>query len=104
MALLAITVSEATLAVGALLVFALLLLPAAVAHKVTTRPYVGMALSATLAVVTTWIGVAIGFYTDYPSSVCISLLAFVAYVATIGFGALSRALPGHLPTSLYSQR
>jgi zinc/manganese transport system permease protein len=104
MALLAVTVSEATLAVGALLVFALLLLPAAIAHKVTTRPYVGMALSATLAVVTTWIGVAIGFYTDYPSSVCISLLAFAAYVATIGFGALTRALAGHPPSGLYSQR
>jgi zinc/manganese transport system permease protein len=91
MALLAVTVSEATLAVGALLVFALVLLPAAIAHQVTTRPYAGMALAAALAVVTTWIGVAIGFYTDYPSSVCISLLAFVAYVAAIGFGALSRA-------------
>src|SRR5438874_4258454 len=38
MALLAVTVSEATLAVGALLVFALLLLPAAIAHQVTNRP------------------------------------------------------------------
>ncbi|PWT78616.1 MAG: metal ABC transporter permease [Chloroflexi bacterium] len=94
MVLLAVTVSEATLAVGALLVFALLLLPAAIAHKVTTRPYAGMALAATLAVVTTWMGVAIGFYTDYPSSVCISLLAFVAYIAAIGFGALPRVL-GH---------
>ena len=91
MVLLAVTVSVATLAVGALLVFALLLLPAAIAHKVTTRPYAGMALAATLAVVTTWMGVAIGFYTDYPSSVCISLLAFVAYVAAIGFGALAHA-------------
>jgi zinc/manganese transport system permease protein len=90
MVLLAVTVSEATLAVGALLVFALLLLPAAIAHQVTTRPYAGMALASTLAVVTTWMGVAIGFYTGYPSSVCISLLAFVAYVAAIGFGALSR--------------
>src|SRR5213082_1767693 len=38
MVLLAVTVSEATLAVGALLVFALLLLPAAIAQRVTTRP------------------------------------------------------------------
>jgi zinc/manganese transport system permease protein len=90
MVLLAVTVSEATLAVGALLVFALLLLPAAIAHKVTARPYAGMALAATLAVATTWMGVAIGFYTDYPSSVCISLLAFAAYVAAIGLGALPR--------------
>jgi zinc/manganese transport system permease protein len=92
MVLLAVTVSEATLAVGALLVFALLLLPAASAQKITTRPYAGMALAATLAMITTWIGVAIGYYTDFPSSVCISLLAFVAYVAVAGIGALLRSL------------
>ena len=84
MALLAVTVSEATLAVGALLVFALLLLPAAIAHQVTSRPYKALALAAGLAVALTWLGIATGFYTGYPSSVCISLLAFVSYVAVVG--------------------
>ncbi|GHO80279.1 ABC transporter permease [Ktedonobacter sp. SOSP1-85] len=82
MVLLAITVSEATLAVGALLVFALLLLPAAIAYQVVSRPLAALGLAAVLAVVCTWIGIAIGFYTGYPSSVCISLLAFVSYVPT----------------------
>jgi zinc/manganese transport system permease protein len=89
MVLLAVTVSEATIAVGALLVFALLLLPAAIAHQVTTRPYVGMGLAALLAVAFTWLGIMIGFYTGFPSSVCISLLAFAGYVASVGWGALS---------------
>ena len=84
MALLAVTVSEATLAVGALLVFALLLLPAAIAQQVTNRPYTALALAAGLAVALTWLGIATGFYTGYPSSVCISLLAFVSYVAVVG--------------------
>jgi zinc/manganese transport system permease protein len=84
MVLLAITVSDATLAVGALLVFALLLLPAAIAHQVTTHPYAALALSAGIAVILTWFGITIGFYTSYPSSVCISLLAFVSYVAVVG--------------------
>ncbi len=84
MVLLAVTVSEATLAVGALLVFALLLLPAAIAHQVSSRPGASLALSAGLAVAMTWLGIAIGFYTGYPSSVCISLLAFVSYVAVVG--------------------
>ena len=84
MVLLAVTVGEATLAVGALLVFALLLLPAATAHQVTTRPYATLALAAGLAVAFTWLGIAIGFYTGYPSSVCISLLAFVSYVVVVG--------------------
>src|SRR5205085_5421995 len=84
MVLLAVTVSEATLAVGALLVFALLLLPAAIAHQVTGRPYTALALAAGLAVIMTWLGITIGFYTGYPSSVCISLLAFASYVAVVG--------------------
>ncbi|HEY4386649.1 MAG TPA: metal ABC transporter permease [Ktedonobacteraceae bacterium] len=84
MVLLAITVSEATLAVGALLVFALLLLPAAIAHQVVTRPVVGLVLAAGLAVAFTWLGIAIGFYTGYPSSICISLLAFVSYSVVVG--------------------
>jgi len=84
MALLAVTVSEATLAVGALLVFALLLVPAAIAQQVTNRPFTALALAAGLAVTLTWLGIATGFYTGYPSSVCISLLAFVSYVAVVG--------------------
>src|SRR5438132_638567 len=81
MALLAVTLSEATLAVGALLVFALLLLPAAIAHQITTHPYRALAFAAGIAIACTWLGITIGFYSGYPSSVCISLLAFVSYVA-----------------------
>jgi len=84
MVLLAVTVSEATLAVGALLVFALLLLPAAIAYQVVSRPFGAIALAAGLAVAFTWLGLAIGFYTGYPSSICISLLAFVGYVTVVG--------------------
>src|SRR5437879_4338475 len=84
MVLLAVTVSEATLAVGALLVFALLLLSAAIAHRATTRPAWAIALSSGLAVALTWLGIATGFHTGYPSSVCISLLAFVSYVVVVG--------------------
>ncbi len=91
MVLLAVTVSEATQAVGALLVFALLLLPAAIAHQVLSRPFAALTLAAALAVAFTWLGIAIGFYTGYPSSVCISLLAFVSYVAVVG-GSSSRAI------------
>src|SRR5258706_3316963 len=90
MALLAITVGEATLAVGALLVFSLLLLPAAIAQQVTNRPYAALALAAGLAIAMTWLGIAIGFYTGYPSSVCISLLAFVSYVAVVGSSHVGR--------------
>jgi zinc/manganese transport system permease protein len=84
MALLAVTVSIATMAVGALLVFALLLLPAAIAYQLTTRPSVALALSAGLAIILTWLGITIGFYTGYPSGVCISLVSFAGYVVVVG--------------------
>lgn len=92
MVLLAVTVAEAVQAVGALLVFALLLLPAAAAQRLTTRPYVGLGLAVVLALASTWLGLTIGFYSGLPSSVCISLLAFVVYVGIVGSGALSQRL------------
>ena len=88
MALLAVTVSLATLAVGALLVFALLLLPAATAQRLASQPYAGMGLAALLAVLVAWIGVAISFYTGMPGSVCVSLLAVALYAAVLAYTRL----------------
>ncbi len=83
MALVAVTVSVATLAVGALLIFALLLLPAAIAQALTARPFRALALAVGIALVVTWGGITIGFYSGYPISVCISLLAFVTYLGAL---------------------
>jgi zinc/manganese transport system permease protein len=94
MVLLAVTVAEAVQAVGALLVFALLLLPAAIAQRLTTRPYAALGLAAVLAVGSTWLGLTLGFYSGLPSSVCISLLAFGGYVIVIGSAALWQRLAG----------
>ncbi len=70
--------------------FALLLLPAAIAQHLTTRPYAALGLAALLAVGCTWVGIAIGFYTGYPSSVCISLFAVAGYAVTVAGHALIR--------------
>ena len=92
MVLLAVTVAEAVQAVGALLVFALLLLPAAIAQRLTTRPYAALGVAVVLAITSTWFGLTIGFYSGLPSSVCITLLAFVGYVGVIGSMAIRRRL------------
>ena len=92
MALLGVSVALATLVVGALLVFALLLLPAATAQQLVTRPYAGLGLAALLAVLITWVGVAISFYTGTPSSVCVSLLGVALYAGTLGALRLRAAL------------
>ena len=81
--LLAVAVGEATQIVGALLIFALLVTPAAAAQRLTTRPYVGMALASGLALAITWVGVTIGLYTPLPISFLISALAFLLYAGTL---------------------
>lgn len=83
LALVAISVAEAVPAVGALLNSALIVTPAAIAQRLVTRPFVALLLSATLALLFTWIGLTIGFYAPYPISFLISTLAFVAYVAVV---------------------
>lgn len=90
---LAITVSESVQVVGALLIFSLLVTPAAVAQRLTTRPYLAMTLSALLAVAISWIGLTIAFYTPYPVSFVISALAFVLYITALAMTRIRRPLP-----------
>jgi zinc/manganese transport system permease protein len=81
--LLAITVGEATQVTGALLIFALLILPAATALRLTSRPYLGMALSSLLALIVTWVGLTLTFYTSYPATFLISALSCLCYLTVM---------------------
>lgn len=81
--LVAITVANAVPTIGSLLVFALLVTPAAVAHRLTARPGVGIALAAGIALAFVWIGLFVGFYTPYPVSSLITTVAFVTYVSVV---------------------
>jgi len=80
---LGITVAEAVQAVGALLIFALLVTPASVAQNLTARPYRGMGLSAALAVAFVWVGLGMAFYIPYPASFFITAVAFVSYLGSV---------------------
>ncbi|MGH2494845.1 MAG: metal ABC transporter permease [Ktedonobacteraceae bacterium] len=81
--LLAVTVAEAVPAVGALLVFALIVTPAASARRLVTRPYVALFLSAALALGITWAGLTMAFYLSYPVSFDISAFGFVVYLVVL---------------------
>jgi zinc/manganese transport system permease protein len=85
------TVAEAVQAVGALLIFGLLVTPAAIAQNLTSRPYAGMWLSAGLAVAFVWAGLALGFYISYPVSFFIVGLSFAAYLLSAIWAAFSGA-------------
>jgi zinc/manganese transport system permease protein len=80
MVILAIAVSEAVQAVGVLLIFALVVAPAAIAERFTTRPSRGVLMSAALAVLFTWAGLAVAYYLPYPVGFFISTIAFWSYI------------------------
>jgi zinc/manganese transport system permease protein len=73
--------AEASQITGALLVFALLVMPAAVAQRVTARPVAGIVLAVLIGVVATWAGLTMAYYTSYPSGFCITTFAFAAFIA-----------------------
>ena len=77
---LGLSVAETSQITGALLVFALLVTPAAAARELTSRPWLGLALSAGIAVAVTWIGLALAYYSVYPVGFWVTSLSFVAYV------------------------
>jgi zinc/manganese transport system permease protein len=82
--LLALAVAVAVQVVGVLLIFALLVTPAAIAQYITTRPAVAAAVSVALALIFTWIGLAVGFFTPYPVGFFITTFAFGTYVLVRG--------------------
>ncbi|TME57561.1 MAG: metal ABC transporter permease [Chloroflexi bacterium] len=81
MAVLAVAVTEAVQVVGVLLIFALVVTPAAIAVRFTSRPAIAIATGVGLALAFTWLGLAIAFYSPHPVSFFITSLAFATYVA-----------------------
>ena len=77
--LLAFATAQAVQVVGVLLIFALLVTPAAIAQQVTARPSAAVALSIFLALLFTWLGLAIAYFTPYPVGFFITSLAFGMY-------------------------
>jgi len=80
----ALAVAETSQITGALLVFSLLVVPPATAQAITARPVLSAALAVALALLATWVGLAISYFTDYPSGFTITTLAFAAYLLVHG--------------------
>ncbi|MDR0342454.1 MAG: metal ABC transporter permease [Nocardiopsaceae bacterium] len=85
------TAAEATQAVGALLLLGLLAAPAATALLLTARPYLGLAISACLAVAEMWAGLGLAFAAPaLPPSFAIIAVAAAAYLAVFAGSRLRR--------------
>jgi zinc/manganese transport system permease protein len=88
---LGLSVAETSQITGALLVFALLVTPAATAHLITPRPLLGVLLSVAIALTVTWLGLALAYFSIYPVGFYVTSLAFALYVIV----RLARTLPSH---------
>src|SRR5579872_4511973 len=83
LAIVAIAVAECAQIVGVLLVFTLMVGPAAAALAFTRRLYAAVALAALLALAEAWGGLTLAYYSDWPTSFWITALSGVAYFASL---------------------
>jgi zinc/manganese transport system permease protein len=79
--LLGAATAEASQITGTLLVFALLVMPAATAQTLTARPVRALALTVAIGVLVTWLGLGVAYYTPFPVGFFVTSFAFAGYVA-----------------------
>jgi len=89
MVLVAFTTAEAAQIVGVLLVFALMVAPAATAFRLTRGVFAGIMVSIALAVAIAWISLVLAYRTDWPTSFWITALGAAAYLASGFAGQLA---------------
>jgi zinc/manganese transport system permease protein len=78
--LLGLAVAATSQVTGVLLVFALLVMPAATAQALTVRPLLGLTLTVLLGLLVVWLGLAIAYFSPYPAGFFITAIAFALYV------------------------
>jgi zinc/manganese transport system permease protein len=82
LAIVALATAECAQIVGVLLVFTLMVGPAAAAQRLTRRVAWGIATSAGLALVEAWGGIALAYHTDWPASFWITTLSALVYLVS----------------------
>jgi zinc/manganese transport system permease protein len=80
MVIVALATAQAIQIVGILLVFALMVAPAATALRLTRRVTTGLALSVGLAVAIAWLSLLLAYVTDWPTSFWITGLGGAIYL------------------------
>lgn len=96
MILVAVATSISVQVVGVLLIFALMVTPAAIAQRLSKQPLHGIVISVFIALMATWIGLFVSFYEPYPVSFFITSIVFVIYLLTL--------IVQRINTSLISER
>ncbi len=80
MLLVAVATSISVQVVGVLLIFSLMVTPAAIAQRLTKRPQHAVIISVAIALMATWLGLFIAFYEPYPVSFFITSIVFILYL------------------------
>jgi zinc/manganese transport system permease protein len=78
--LLGLTVAATSQITGVLLVFALLVTPAASAQALTTRPLLSLLITVALGLLVVWLGLGIAYFSIYPAGFFITAIAFCIYL------------------------
>lgn len=78
--LVAVVVSISVQVIGILLIFTLLIGPAATARRLTHRPLAIIGLAIALGLLYTWIGILWAALSNWPVSFCIATLSFGVYL------------------------
>jgi zinc/manganese transport system permease protein len=89
--LLGATVAEVSTLTGSLLVFALLVMPAATAQVLTARPGLSLLLTVVLGVFVTWFGLAWAYFGNQATGFTITSLAFGCYVLAYAAKSVRRS-------------
>ena len=79
----AVAVSECAQIVGVLLVFTLMVGPAAAALAFTRRLTTAVGLAVAFALIEAWGGLTLAFYSDWPTSFWITALSGLVYFASL---------------------
>lgn len=85
--ILGLTIAATSQLTGALLVFALLVAPAAAAQQLTLRPVAALVLSVGFALLTIWLALAIAYFSIYPVGFYVTTIGFVLYLLARTWGA-----------------
>jgi zinc/manganese transport system permease protein len=78
--LLGLAVAATSQITGVLLVFSLLVTPAATAQVLTARPALSLALTVGLGLLVVWLGLGIAYFSVYPAGFFIATISFAMYV------------------------
>ena len=95
MLLVALATSIAVQVVGVLLIFSLMVTPAAIAQRLAKRPWQAVVMSVIISLIATWLGLSIAFYEPYPVSFFITTIVFVLYLLVRFFQPKIKSMKSH---------